>query len=844
MMIDFLGREARAAHPGDVRPLERPGRMANNPGWTWVSKRIAVPPRTLDAILSVGLLGATGVLDIDGFRTELVPRGGEEVTNLIKNPGFELGDPDPTGWATEGGARRVMPGYKSSSALELARSGARASMALALPVEPFPALEVRIKAAGKGLRGAGGARATLFFLGESGTDLNSADASPRLFDWSDSFDWQDAATVVPVPRGAVVAVLQLQKLDSLGSLRVDDVSVTVSTDVNAGTWTPYHVPVATDVDQWLPVEPSKWIEPGSALDFSFLGDAPAGKHGPVKAVGSKDKRLGFSDGRRARFFGVQLLPPTAFLDANRADALADRLARSGVNLVRLGDLDTPLGPDRSLIDDSLDDTKSLDPIALARLDHLVAALKARGIYVALELQAGRRFRPEDAVAMPGSLPPGGGPASVFDPTMTKLRAETNKDLLTHVNPETRRALKDEPALAWLTLAGEVSLFDLIGNTTLPGEYAGALRAVLAGTTGEGRHALQAVESSRRRAEAKALRQLGVSAPIASVSHWRREKEFCEAQAAEGFDLVDDRLYWAGPALVNPRFRSMLWSRDGGMLVEAGVKRKPEKPYVVGQWCDFTEGVWASPFEAAEQLLAAAAAASQDWDALVRRGVFVHPEVWGSAAPGTGGIEDIFQIPEVANAEPHVFALWPHSASILLRGHDPGKAKADPHRRAATVKGKRPAPNVPGWQPERGRLLIDTPFTQGVAGWPGGKTAVTGDLSVEIDGSYGVIVASSAGAQPIAEAKRLLVTAIARVSPTGFAYVDPWKRDTADPGRAPLLAEPVVGSLVWKRKGAVKAYALDNSGKRVGPAKVVKEAEGSRLVIDGKVPALHWEMVVE
>ena len=50
----------------------------------------------------------------------------------------------------------------------------------------------------------------------------------------------------------------------------------------------------------------------------------------------------------------------------------------GVNLVRLGDLDTPLGPDRSLIDDTRDDTKEFDPNALERLDHLIAALEVAG----------------------------------------------------------------------------------------------------------------------------------------------------------------------------------------------------------------------------------------------------------------------------------------------------------------------------------------------------------------------------------------------------------------------------------------------------------------------------------
>jgi hypothetical protein len=67
---------------------------------------------------------------------------------------------------------------------------------------------------------------------------------------------------------------------------------------------------------------------------------------------------------------------------------------------------------------------------------------------------------------------------------------------------------------------------------------------------------------------------------------------------------------------------------------------------------------------------------------------------------------------------------------------------------------------------------------------------------------------------------------------------------ADPGRPPLKQEPVLAKVLWKRKGSIKAYALDNNGARVGPAKVEAAADGTRLVIDGTVPALHWELVVE
>lgn len=283
---------------------------------------------------------------------------------------------------------------------------------------------------------------------------------------------------------------------------------------------------------------------------------------------------------------------------------------------------------------------------------------------------------------------------------------------------------------------------------------------------------------------------------------------------------------------------MMWSLDGGLIPEAARKRKLDKPYVLGQWCDFTQGVWAAPYEAAEQLLTARMALSEDWDALCRRGLFLFPEEWGSAAPGTTGGEDIYQVPEVVNAAPQVFALWPHSASILLRG---SQTEAAAKGRAAPRTRKHLAP---GWEPERGRLVVETAYTEGVAGWPGGDVVTLDNLIVDLQNTYGVVVASSVGPEPISKSKRLLVTAVARVQPTGFRWVDDWRRETADPGRPPLTQEPVEATVVWKGKTGVKGYVLDNNGVRVKSAKVETRPEGARLVIDGTEPSIHWELVIE
>ena len=106
------------------------------------------------------------------------------------------------------------------------------------------------------------------------------------------------------------------------------------------------------------------------------------------------------------------------------------------------------------------------------------------------------------------------------------------------------------------------------------------------------------------------------------------------------------------------------------------------------------------------------------------------------------------------------------------------------------------------------------------------------------------MATSVGPAPIATSKRLLVTALARVEPTGYRWADTWKREMANPGVPPLLQEPVRATVRWQHKGPVKAYALDNTGARLRPVALTTAADGVELVIDGRSPGLHWELVAE
>ena len=437
LMIDFLGEDIKAVRRGTIGPWKRtPGNV-----WVRVAKRIPIPESTRDGILSLGLLGSTGVLEADGLTIDLVPRGGAETTNLVLNGDLELGGvTNVSHWFLEDGARRVWPGDQSASAVELAREDAKAMVGLAQRVSRFGALQVRLRAKGTSLRGAGGARASFFFLDPDGKPLPGQSTGTVAIRFNGSFNWTTFDAIVDVPRAANWAVLQIEKNDGPGTLRFDNVEVLAAPEPARGVWTPYHA--QSEQKSWPPLPAAPEIAAGSALDASALIPAPAGAQGFVTV---KSGRLHFANGTRARFHGVAVLPPLAFPDRDRAAALADRFARSGVNLVRFADLDVSYGPGRSLYDDTRDDTKALDPESMARFDHFIAELKGRGIYVALDLQSTRRYRKEDGLSDPAAYRPGGGPGLAFDPKLKDLLIESAKLILGHVNPETKlAALRERP----------------------------------------------------------------------------------------------------------------------------------------------------------------------------------------------------------------------------------------------------------------------------------------------------------------------------------------------------------------------------------------------------------------
>ncbi len=201
-----------------------------------------------------------------------------------------------------------------------------------------------------------------------------------------------------------------------------------------------------------------WTADGpSPADVSFLLK-PANERITVK-----NGHLVRGDGERFRIWGINVTGDAALPSTNNAPMVTAALARRGINCIRFHFLDKT----GALIPGKGDNTRSLDPEALGRLDRFVFELKQRGIYSDLNLNVYRKYKPGDGVRDCELLGIGKG-ATYFDERLIELQREYAKQLLTHVNPFTGRAYCEEPAVAIVEFVNENSLVEAWVNNRLNG----------------------------------------------------------------------------------------------------------------------------------------------------------------------------------------------------------------------------------------------------------------------------------------------------------------------------------------------------------------------------------------
>jgi hypothetical protein len=202
-------------------------------------------------------------------------------------------------------------------------------------------------------------------------------------------------------------------------------------------------------DLWKPLTYNREVVTGSPFDFSFLHDAPAGKHGFVQVSGDGGLEFEKTPGKRVRFYGVNLCFSASYLNRDAIEELADYLVYCGYNCIRIHH------HENDLLDKKASDSLTFDPVKLDKLDRLVAVMKEHGIYVTTDLYTSRTIKPGDnitgyphanAKVVKALIP-------INSEAMDNWKAFARK-WMNHRNPYTGLTWAQEPALWCVNMVNE------------------------------------------------------------------------------------------------------------------------------------------------------------------------------------------------------------------------------------------------------------------------------------------------------------------------------------------------------------------------------------------------------
>ncbi len=403
-------------------------------------------------------------------------------------------------------------------------------------------------------------------------------------------------------------------------------------------------------DSWTPITLPWGVTEATATDFSFLQDAPCGKHGKLTA---RDGHFYWSDGTRARFFGTTVGWGGEVVEREVAEKIAAYLGRSGVNLTRIHISDDCRveGAEQHL---------TWDPEKVDRLDYLIAQLKAHGVYVMFYTPMSGRYGRAD-----GLLSDIGRYAKVigtFDERMQELAREWWRYILTHENKYLGHPLVQDPTLAMIVLTNENELFvrvpyllteeyfapyrDMLQerwNRWLVEQY-GTREKLAEAWVGDEDAALKDDEDPAQgtvplplhrpalrmrdlglfcdelqrqyyRDMIGFLRGLGVEVPITGTNHPYSRSGL--RSLAEETDFVGMHFYWNHPSKGRTGNRSMLKRADpfagaNSLLARIAGAKVAGKPLIVGEW----NIPWPNQYRHEMMLTTAAYGSLQDWDALI------------------------------------------------------------------------------------------------------------------------------------------------------------------------------------------------------------------------------------
>jgi hypothetical protein len=144
-----------------------------------------------------------------------------------------------------------------------------------------------------------------------------------------------------------------------------------------------------------------------------------------------------------------------------------------------------------------------------------------------------------------------------------------------------------------------------------------------------------------------------------------------------------------------------------------------------------------------------------------------------------------------------------------------------------------------WDYGRETITVRTPKTQAVLGKTHGETFTLPGVTATFKTPWVSTIFTPLDNLPLAESKRILITALAQDKQTGAKYNADGTRLEAD-GTAPLLLEPVQATLKFAGPKPTSVTPCDHYGVPISGSSVPIAADGS-ITIDGTYRAYYYEV---
>jgi len=628
----------------------------------------------------------------------------------------------------------------------------------------------------------------------------------------------------------------------------------------------------------------------SPIDLSYLNKdhIPAGKKGFIKR---KNDQLFFEDGTPAKFWGANI-QASALFQSSSTDIKrhAKRIAQLGFNLIRIHHHDSSwVTP--NIFKDQNNNTHELSGSALKKVDWWIKCLKDEGVYIWLDLHVGRRFTENDGITNFSDFSKGKSHAEAkgfnyYNKDVQALMQAFNKAYLTHVNPHTQLAYKDDPAVIALLITNENDLTQHFGNALLANKNVPIHHSIFSkdsqefsSTSGLSKHKVRAtwlmgeskiylsdVEHRFNQKMIDHLDGLGVKSLISTTNSWGHMGLFGLPSLTDG-DLIDAHTYGKANELkLNPRYVP-------GFLTWPGAAQVTGYPLSITEWN-------IEPFPAKDRftapLFVASIANLQSWDAIMLYGYSQNPlgnKGYGSNYSSYNDPAIIGLMPAAAllyrqnhvSAAKKSYALKLSRDDFFFNRQDPTTSKtirtlleksqlsidmpATPelpwlktshaYKDGSIVIHDTNKDFIPAGQNfvesdtgelkrnwEKGIHTIDTEKSQVASGWIGGETIELTDVTYKIDTGNAVVAVQSLDNKAIRESNKIFITVLAQSKPK-------------QKNQLPFLSEPVTGQLkIYARKG-MKLYPINRIGKLKDQILAKQDRDGKYNINLSSDMKYHW-----